>query len=200
MKNKIALLGIVDVCIYTVTVLLYLIVKSEPLLTIWEVVTFLSAPVMLLILLDILKNYGQVNPIYQILAVVFMTCNIALTSLAHFVNITVTRNLIAEGINIPTYLQIGYWPSVEMAIDYLAWGFFMGLAFLMTAFALLREGGVLKRLKITLLVCGILCLTGFFGAVVINENLWYLAPMGYGAGTIVLCIETLLDSKNTKLA
>lgn len=200
MKNKIALLGIVDVCIYAVTVLLYLIVKSEPLLTIWEVVTFLSAPVMLLILLDILKNYGQVNPIYQILAVVFMTCNIALTSLAHFVNITVTRNLIAEGINIPTYLQIGYWPSVEMAIDYLAWGFFMGLAFLMTAFALLREGGVLKRLKITLLVCGILCLTGFFGAVVINENLWYLAPMGYGAGTIVLCIETLLDSKNTKLA
>ena len=29
--------------------------------------------------------------------------------------------------DVPFYYQIGQWPSVEMAIDYLAWGFFMGI-------------------------------------------------------------------------
>lgn len=196
MKNKIAVLGIVDVTIYAITVILYLIYKTEELLTLWEVITFLSAPVMLLVLLDILNNNRHVNLIFQRLTIVFMTCTIMLTSLAHFVNIVVTRRLIAEGINIPTFFQIGYWPSVEMAIDYLAWGFFMGLAFIMTSFALFKTDNLVKRLKLTLLICGSLCLIGFLGTVLINENFWYLAPFGYGIGTIVICIEMLLASKH----
>lgn len=32
----------------------------------------------------------------------------------------------------------------------------------------------------------------------INENLWYLAPMGYGVGTIVICIELLVIEKISK--
>ena len=50
MKNKTAVLGIVDVTIYAITVILYLIYKTEELLTLWEVITFLSAPVMLLVI------------------------------------------------------------------------------------------------------------------------------------------------------
>lgn len=37
--------------------------------------------------------------------------------------------LSAKGNLVPVYFQIGFWPSVEMAIDYLAWGFFTGHAF-----------------------------------------------------------------------
>lgn len=51
---------------------------------------------------------------------VFMTSTCALTSVSHIVNITVTRVLISDGIEVPAYFQIGFWPSVEMAIDYLA--------------------------------------------------------------------------------
>lgn len=199
MKNKIAMLGIVDVGLYAVAVFLYLIFKSDQLLTLWEAVTILSAPIMLLVLLDILNKSRQVNSVFQSLTIVFMTCTIALTSITHFVNIAVTRKLIAEGVNIPTYFQIGYWPSVEMAIDYLAWGFFMGLAFIMTACALYAAGSTVKRLKTMLLICGSLCLLGFFGAV-LNENFWYLAPLGYGIGTTIICIEMLVDSKQTNRA
>jgi len=189
MKNKISILGIADVCIYAMTVALYLIFKSDMLLTLWEAVTILSSPVMLLILLAILKKSSQARPVFKSLTIVFMTGTIILTSVAHLVNITVTRKLIAEGVNIPTYFQIGYWPSVEMTIDYLAWGLFMGLAFIVAACSLHAAGNIFRRLKIMLLVCGSLCLLGFTGTILINENFWYLAPLGYGIGTIIVCIE-----------
>lgn len=191
MKNKIAILGMVDICIYTIAVALYLIFKLDILLTVWEVVTFLSSLIMLLILLDILKRSNQTKSVFKTLTVVFMTGTIILTSVAHFVNVAITRKLIAEGVDIPTYFQIGYWPSVEMAVDYLAWGFFMGLAFISTACSLYTSGNAFRRLKIMLLICGSLCLLGFIGAVLINENLWYIAPLGYGVGTIVICLEMI---------
>lgn len=198
MRNKIAILGIADVCLYAVAVVLYLIVKSEQLLTLWEVVTILSAPIILLILLDVHNKTGRVNSMFRSFTVVFMTCNIVLTSAAHFVNIAIIRKLMAEGVNVPTYFQIGYWPSVEMAVDYLAWGFFMGLAFIMTACGLHTAGNAVKKLKIMSLVCGSLCLLGFLGTVLVNEYCWYLAPLGYGVGTIVICIEMIRGSKQVK--
>jgi hypothetical protein len=29
-----------------------------------------------------------------------------------------------------------------------------------------------------------------------NENIWYAAPMGYGIGTVILCIELLQIGEN----
>lgn len=194
--KKVAILGIADVCQYAAVVGLYLVFKTEPLLTLWEIVTMLSAPVMLLILLEILKKCGTGSTLCHSLTLVFMACVIALTSAAHIVNITVTRRLMAEGVDVPTYFQIGNWPSVEMAVDYLAWGFFMGLAFIATALSLRHAERGSKRLMSLLLLCGALCLAGFFGAVLFNENLWYLAPMGYGVGTLFVCV-TIIRSKGT---
>lgn len=105
---------------------------------------------------------------------------------------------ISKGIDVPTYFQIGYWPSVEMAIDYLAWGFFMGLAFLCLGIAIKNKDKTKRSIKTTLLTCGILCLIGFFGSIFINENIWYAAPMGYGIGTIIICIQMLKNSKYSK--
>jgi len=45
-----------------------------------------------------------------------------------------------------------------------------------------------KRIRIVSIINGVLCLTGFAGAVFINENIWYLAPMGYGIGLIIICV------------
>jgi len=37
---------------------------------------------------------------------------------------------------------------------------------------------------------------GFFGWLIINENLWYIASMGYRIGAVTICIELLLLGKN----
>ena len=190
MTKKIAIIGVFTCILYFISVGLFLITKEEAALTIWELMTFLSAPVELLVLSE-LSNLVNATAIYKNAMLVFMACACALTSVAHIVNIAVTRRLINEGINVPEYFRIGFWPSVEMAIDYLAWGFFVGLAFLCIGFAADRKDRQKLMIKVTVLVCGMLCLSGFFGAIFINENLWYVAPMGYGLGSMIICIQMM---------
>lgn len=196
MKNKISIIGIATCILYFVSVGAFLITKAEIALTIWELMTILSAPIVLFVLLE-LNTLVSISSVYKKAMLAFMTCTCALTSVTHIVNITVTRALISDGIDVPTYFQIGFWPSVEMAIDYLAWGFFTGLAFLCIGIAIGNKDKTERIIKATLLICGILCLVGFFGTVFINENIWYVAPMGYGLGTLVICIQ-IIKFKSTK--
>lgn len=132
------------------------------------------------------------------LALIAASSCMLLTSLAHTVSLTVTTPLINSGMNVPEYLQIGKWPSVEMAVDYLGWGLFMGLSYILSAYALDKNSNN-KLLVILLKICGLICLTGFLGAVSVNENLWYAAPLGYGMGTAFVCGQLLIckpDRKN----
>ncbi len=124
MTKKVSVIGIITSVLYFLSVSLFLITKSETALTAWELMTVFSAPVVLFVLLE-LSDFLSITSIYKKAVLVFMSCTCALTGGAHIVNITVTRKLINDGVNVPVYFQIGFWPSVEMAIDYLAWGFFM---------------------------------------------------------------------------
>ena len=56
MKNKIPLIGIANVVLYFLSVVLYLILKTETALTLWELMTVLSGPLMLIVLLELGKN------------------------------------------------------------------------------------------------------------------------------------------------
>lgn len=196
MKKKTPHIGIVTCIIYFLAVMLFLITKSETALTIWETLTIIGALVILFVLIE-LANIMNIAPTYRNAMLVFMSCTCSLTGLAHIVNMTVTRKLIADGINVPNYFRIGYWPSIEMAVDYLAWGFFMGLAFLSVGVAINHDNKQNSMMKIIVLVCGTLCLIGFMGTIAINENLWYLAPLGYGFGVILICIKMMKIKEET---
>lgn len=195
MRKKIFVTGIITCILYFISVVLFLIRKTEIALTVWELITVLSAPVVLFVLLEI-STVLAITSTYRKAMLAFMSATCSLTGVAHIVNITVTRALIREGLDVPTYFQIGYWPSVEMAIDYLAWGFFTGLAFLCLGIAINDKDKSKSSIKTTLLTCGILCLIGFCGTAFINENIWYVAPMGYGIGTMIICIQMLKMSSS----
>ena len=199
MSKKIFIIGIIDCVLYFISVTAFLVSKTGIALTIWELMTVFSGPIVLLVLLGT-ASVLAIPDIYRKVVASFMTCTCTLTAAAHIVNITVTRKLICDGINVPTYLQIGFWPSAEMAIDYLAWGFFTGLAFFFIWLPI-WNGKHNRKIKITILIDAILCLVGFFGALFINENIWYAAPMGYGIGLIVLCVEMIYykEEKNEKV-
>lgn len=194
-RKNVAISGIIICIIYFILTIMFVATGSKSWLAAFEVITMLAGIVMvaLIIILPFSQDVKMKN--YQVMAIVFAAACMILTNVAHIVNLAVTEPLMKMGVNVPEYLQIGIWPSVEMAVDYLGWGLFMGLAFLFSSFGLVKEDKI-KKLNITLKICGILCFSGFFGTILINENLWYIAPMGYGLGTLVVCIEMLfIDRK-----
>lgn len=190
MSKRIPCIGIVAVILYFLSMGAFLASQADAALTVWEMMTVISGPIVLLVLLE--TSHRLATPdIYRMLMVALMACVCALTGVAHIVNITVTRKLMQEGVAVPPYFQIGQWPSVEMAVDYLAWGLFMGLAFLCIGVPAVAGSKSERRIRIVSLFNSILCLIGFIGAVFINENIWYLAPLGYGFGLLILCILQL---------
>lgn len=178
--------------VYFIVTIGFILTKESIFLIGMEIVTILSTPIFLVIFIVIPIGNSTEKRIGKDLSLIFMSCCMILTSVAHFVNLTVTNPLIKSGVVVPTYLQIGQWPSVEMAVDYLAWGFFMGMAFLSSSLAVSKENRRLKTLKNTLSISGLLCLAGILGVVLINENCWYIAPIGYGIGTLIVCIELIM--------
>ena len=190
MSKRIHLVGIIAVILYFMAVGSFLISQTDIALTIWELMTVISGPIVLFVLLE-LSHRLSCSDLNRRAMQVFMGCTCALTGAAHIVNIAVTRKLIREGVAVPLYFQIGQWPSVEMAVDYLAWGLFMGLAFVCLGLPIASTDKTTRSLKIISLINGILCIIGFIGALFINENIWYLAPMGYGFGLLLLCIIRL---------
>ena len=186
--RRISIISVTTIIIYFVSVLSFLITKADIALTIWELMTVIGAIVYLFLIVklsDIITN----NNFYKRLISVFMGCGVAFTSVAHIVNITVTRRLISDGINIPDYFRIGCWLSIEMVVDYLGWGLFVGLAFLLLGISISDKK--YNSIKITSITSGILCLIGFTFALFINENMWYIATIGYGIIPIYLCIKAM---------
>ena len=152
-----------------------------------EIITMLSGIYMVFFIISLPVDNIAKHIMYRLLAIVFVSSCMLLTNTIHWINIIVVKPLIQSGINIPEYIQIGKWPSFIMAVDYLGWGLCMGLAFIFSGINLNTS----VKLKWLLWLNGILCLIGFFG-VIINENLWYIAPLGYGIGTAIICIKLLL--------
>ncbi len=159
--------------------------KSQTALTVWEIVTIVGALALCAVLVELAEQM-QISSISRTMMLVFLICACTLTSIAHILNMTVTRKLLAEGMAVPEYLQMGYWPSTEMALDYMAWGFFIGLAFLILGLAIKSDSRCKRSFRIWSIVSGALCLIGFFCAILVNENLWYVAPVGYGLCPIVI--------------
>lgn len=186
--KKISIASIIAIIIYFISVSLFLITKTDIALTIWELMTIIGAIVYLFLIIKLSEILTNSN-FYKRLISVFMGCGLAFTSVAHIVNITVTRVLISDGVNVPDYFKIGCWPSIEMVIDYVGWGLFIGLAFLILGFSINNKK--YHSIKRTSIISGILCLIGFIGALFINENIWYIATIGYGIIPIYLCIKTM---------
>lgn len=183
------MIGIVGVTLYFLSVLFFLITKLEWALTLWEIMTIVGAIVILIVLTEI-ADKNNMKSIYRTFMLIACSGTVLITSVAHFTSIGVIRMLVAQGKTIPDYLRIGYFPSVEMTLDYIAWGFFMGFTFL-NLFLGVRNMPV-RMISIS---CSVLCFTGFIGSFFL-EYLWYPAPLGYGFGFLILCIIILRQKQD----
>ncbi|MBP5362481.1 MAG: hypothetical protein J6Y71_05590 [Ruminococcus sp.] len=186
--KKAAIAGIAGEILYFISMWLFLITQTGVALTFWELMTVAGAVIMLIVLIVIAED-RKIQQIHHKLMMIALSGTVFLTSIAHFTSIGVVRKLESQGISVPDYFKIGTSPSIEMTVDYVAWGFFMGLAFI-ALFLGIKD----KAMKIISVACGVLCLCGFVGSF-ISDHLWYIAPLGYGIGFLVMCIYVFRSAK-----
>ena len=186
--KKAAIAGIAGEILYFISMGLFLITQTGVALTFWELMTVAGAVIMLIVLIVIAED-RKIQQIHHKLMMIALSGTVFLTSIAHFTSIGVVRKLESQGISVPDYFKIGTSPSIEMTVDYVAWGFFMGLAFI-ALFLGIKD----KAMKIISVACGVLCLCGFVGSF-ISDPLWYIAPLGYGIGFLVMCIYVFRSAK-----
>ncbi|MBR3665720.1 MAG: hypothetical protein IKN66_00995 [Ruminococcus sp.] len=182
--KRAAISGIIGEIAYFISMMLFLITHTIFALTLWESMTVIGAIVMLIAFLVIADEF-KIKPLLRRLMTISLSGTVFLTSVAHFTSIGVIRKLESQGTTVPDYFKIGAFPSIEMTIDYVAWGFFMGAAFI-TLFFGIKD----KAIRIFSVTCGTLCLCGFIGSF-FSDSLWYIAPLGYGIGFLIMCIFIL---------
>lgn len=127
--KKAAIAGIAGEILYFISMGLFLITQTGGALTFWEAMTVAGAIIMLIVFAVIADEY-KIQQIHHKLMLISLSGTVFLTSIAHFTSIGVIRKLESQGTAVPDYFKIGASPSIEMTIDYIAWGFFMGLAFI----------------------------------------------------------------------
>lgn len=188
-KKNVAFIGIIVCMFYFFATLMLILTRSSHWLNTMEVSTIIGGIYMVPFIMVI--PYEKEKRALKLLSIIATSSCMVLTCVVHILNLAVTNKLISSGVKVPDYFRIGKWPSVVMTVDYTAWGFFLGIGLLLSAFAIVGN----KLLKVTILICGILCVIGYFSAMMLNENFWYIAPIGYGIGSLVICIELIVQSK-----
>ncbi len=149
----------------------------DPLLALMEVLTVISA-LLLLVLMSAVHAYASPeHKTYSLIAFALMTLTAGLTSVVHFVELTALRQLRIAGI---------VWPSIAYAVELFAWNFLLGLSLLFASRVFVR-GERAAGVRRGLMLCGALCLVGTIGPAVGHMRLQLIGVFGYAAVLPVVC-------------
>jgi hypothetical protein len=162
----------------------------DPILAIMEVLTLMSAPPMVVLMVAIHGHASADRKAYGSIALAFTILFAGMTSAVHFVELTALRQLGSAGI---------VWPSTVYAVELLAWNLFLGLALLFAA-AVFVGGGLEKHVRRSLSIAGILCVAGLVGPAVGNMRLQLIGVLGYAGVLPITCFllaRLLRQSKAT---
>jgi hypothetical protein len=152
---------------------------QDPYLAILEVLILLMAPVMVTMMIAVHTVAPRESRVFSLAAVIFMAIVASLTSVIHFVLLTVDRQ--ADLANFPAYKEFfsWEWPSVVYALDILAWDWFLGLSLLCAVPVFRGHGRLEKALRYSLTGGGVMCIAGMIGPAVGNIDLRLVGEFGY---------------------
>ena len=144
----------------------------DPILAVMEVLTLLSA-LLLLILMAAIREYAtEERRLFGTLALTFAGIMTGLTCAVHFVTLTAGRQ---------TDFTVLEWPSGLYAVELLAWDVFLGLSLLFAAFVF-TGSRFHSAVRWVLVLSGSLALIGTIGPINGNMALQRLGILGYGFG------------------
>jgi len=144
----------------------------DPTLAVMEVLTLLSAPLVVAVMASIYETASRDRKIFGVMALVFAGVMASLTSAVHFVALTSGRQ---------TDFAVLEWPSTLYAVELLAWDIFLGLSLLCAALVFVGSG-TRAFARWSLVVAGALSLLGAIGPIVGDMALQRIGIFGYGVG------------------
>lgn len=168
---------------------------KDPYWAIAEVIVVVGSPILVILVAAIHDSAPRPARMFTLVALGWMLIMAALTITVHFVELAVARRLDVPAT--PGFSRLfGFeWPSLLMAIEFLAWHLFFGLALLFAAFGF-RGGGKEAVVRIGLVASGVLCLAGLLGPAV-GDLIWRLpGVVGYGVVFPLVCLMIGVVFKN----
>ncbi len=161
---------------------------GEPYETVVSVVCLLSAPAILILFALVHSFANEERRLFSRIGLSFATLFCAMTCIARFVHLAVVRPSVAAGKTAGLEWFVPYGSlSVMSAMEMLGWSFFLGLAFIFTAFAFERDGWE-RRLFWLCLVNGVLCLASTLAPLTGSGVFFFLGVPAWGPGFVVFCI------------
>lgn len=170
-------------------------VLKEPYLAIAEVMTLVSAPLLVLLMVAIHECAPQSAKVFSLTALGWMLLLAGSTVIVHFINLTLWRQIsVQQKIDYVRFL--GWeWPSMMYAIELVAWHLFFGLSMFFVAFVFKGKRWE-KVVRIALIATGLLCIFGLIGPLV-GDLIWRLIGVfGYGVGFPIVCVLIARVFKN----
>jgi hypothetical protein len=155
---------------------------GEPYLWILEFILLLTAPPLVVLAAAVHAYAPAGQKTGTLAALAFMTSFAVLTGGVHFARLAVGRQAVADA----GILRLYPWPSVALGLDLVAWDLFLGLALLFAAPAF-TGCKLANAVRIGSTLSGALCVFGFFGLLLGDMRLQFLAIAGYAVGLPVVC-------------
>jgi hypothetical protein len=171
---------------------------AEPYVSIVSVVSLASAPLFVFLWVILHNTAPSETRIFTQTSLAMVVIFATLTSINRYVALTVVRQSMDMGITdgLNWFMPYG-WPSIMAAMEVLAWGFFLGLAFLFLA-PIFRKGKLELAIFWTLIISGILALVAVLGQVLNSVVLNMLGIIAWGPGLIILFSLLASWFRNTK--
>jgi hypothetical protein len=160
--------------------------QVDPYLAILESLIIAFAVVLVVLSAAVHQCAPAGRKIWSLAALAFSVCFSALTCAVHFASLTVGRQV--DHRQMPALihqLSNESWPTAALALDLLAWDFFLGLALLLAAQSLV--GPATRRARIALMIAGTLCLAGTAGPASGFMAIQFLGIAGYAFALPVAC-------------
>lgn len=147
----------------------------EPYQTLFNLLILLTATWMVFFWVILNRATPAERKIFSELSLALIVIFAALTSINRYVGLTVVRQSLATGNTNGLQWFLPYsWPSVMLAVEYLAWGFFFGLACICLA-PVFRHGRLEGGIFWTLMATGLFSLLAVVGQV-IGSNFASFSP------------------------
>ena len=168
-----------------VTVLGLLSLKSsddpigDPYFSVMEALILVMAPLLVVTMAAVHSYALPEAKAYSLTALVLMAILAGLTSGVHVVVLTMGDAIAAAGSPWSPLLVSFTWPSVVYALDILAWDWFFALSMLCAA-PVFRGHGLARRLRLLMVVSGVLSLVGLIGVPLGDMRYRNIGIVGYG--------------------